>query len=135
MLAVQARLFSFLDAPNFLAHRVVNHADDDFALESERNRNAEVGDSIEIIHSAVQWIDNPFMLARLVADDSFFAIKRVLWKLLEQKIADQLLRLNVDREFDVVCERGVDVLRAMIILPNQFTGFARGAFGCVVIML
>src|SRR6266404_3363913 len=135
MLAIQTRFLSFLRAPHFVAHRIVNHADDDFAFQPERDRNAEVRDSVKIIHGAVEWVDNPLMLARLVADDSFLAVERMLGKLFQQFFRDQLLRFNVDGELDVVRGESVDVLRAMEILPKQLTGGARGGLGSIEIML
>ena len=94
--SVQCRARTFLAAPHFIANRIVNHADNDFALEAQRNRNAEVRDAVEIIHGAIERIDDPLMLARLIADDSFFAVKRVLGKFFEQRIRDQLLRFDIN---------------------------------------
>src|SRR5256885_8232687 len=135
MLAVQARLFTFLRAPHFVPHRIVNNADDDLAFQTKRDRNAEVWDLVEIIHRAVERIDDPLMLARLIANDSFFAIKRVLGKLSQQLLGNQLLRLNVDREFDVVREGSIDVLRTVKIFPKQFTSDTRGVLSGIEIML
>ena len=40
--------------------------------------------AVEIIHGAIKWIDNPLMLGRLIARNSFFAVKRVLGKFFEK---------------------------------------------------
>ena len=45
---------------------------------AQRDRNAKMRDAVEIVHGAVERIDHPLMLAGLIADDSFFAIERVL---------------------------------------------------------
>src|ERR1700730_8272939 len=135
MLAVQTRFLSFLHTPHFLAHWIVNDADDDFAFEAERDRNTEVRNFIKIIYRAVERIDHPLMVARLVADNSLFAIERVLGKLFEQLPGDEVLGLNVDREFDVVRERHIHVLRTMKALSKQVAGGASSVLGGVEIML
>ena len=77
---VQRRFFSLLSGPKLIANRIVNHAHDNFALVAQRNRDAEMRNAIEIIYRSVQRIDHPLKHARLVANDSFFAIERVLRK-------------------------------------------------------
>ncbi len=37
-------------------------------------------DAVEVIDRPIERIDDPLMIARLVADDAFFAIERVLRK-------------------------------------------------------
>ena len=59
-------------------------------------------DAVEIIYRPIERIDHPLKFARLIADDSFFAVKRVLRKMAEQNFRDQILREHVDLEFDVV---------------------------------
>ena len=59
--------------------------------------------AVEIIHGAIKRIDDPLVFAGLIAHDSFFAIKCVLGKLFEKEFGNQLLRLNIDLEFDIVC--------------------------------
>ena len=73
----------FFASPHFFADRIVNHADNYFALGPQRDRDAEMRDAVEIIYGAVERIDHPLMIACLVADDSLFAVKSVLGKLLE----------------------------------------------------
>ena len=51
---------------------------------------------------AVERIDDPLMIARLVADDPLFTIERVLRKMFEQDFRDQILRQNIHLELDVV---------------------------------
>src|SRR6202011_4695498 len=75
------------------------------------------------------------MLARLIAHDSFFAVKRVFGKLFQQRLGDELLRLDVDCEFDVMRFSDVHVLGAMKIFAKQLTRRARSFFGRVEIML
>ena len=70
----------FLRGPNFLAHRIVNYPDDDFSHETQRNRNAEMRNAVEIIYGAVERINDPLMMAFLIAHNSFLAIKRMLGK-------------------------------------------------------
>src|SRR5207237_2498871 len=42
MLTVQTRFLSFLRAPHLVAHRIINYANDDFAFETECDRNTKV---------------------------------------------------------------------------------------------
>ena len=84
--AVQRRFAAFLHRPQFVAHRIVNHADNNFALATQRDRNAKMRDAVKIIHRAIERIDHPLIIARLVADNSFFAVKRVLGKFLQAAI-------------------------------------------------
>ena len=91
--------------------------------------------AVEIIHGAIQRIDNPLVFAGLIAHDSFFTVKRVLRKLFEKEPGNQLLCLNVDLELDIVCCDGIDPLWAPEIFPKQLAGRARGFFSCIEIML
>ena len=122
-------------APHLFAHRVVNYADNDLPFETQRDRNAKVRDVVKIIHSTIERIDHPLVFARLVADDSFFAVKRVLGKLFQQRFGDELLCLDVDREFDVVRFEDVHVLRAMEIFAKKLARGARSILGRVEIVL
>src|SRR5580704_6314748 len=91
--------------------------------------------SVKIIHRAVQRIDNPLMITRLVAHDSFLAVKCVLGKFSQQRFGDQLLGLDIDRELDVVRQQGADVLRAIKIFAKQLAGLTRRFLSCIEIML
>src|SRR5205807_746978 len=75
------------------------------------------------------------MLARLIADDSFFAVKRMLGKLFEQRLCDQLLCLHVDCELNVMRLGDVHVLGAMKIFAKKLAGGARSFFRRVEIVL
>ena len=107
--AIQERRLPFFAAPEFVAHRIVDHPDDDFSAQTQRDRNAKMRDAVEEIHRAIERIDDPLMIARLVADDSFFAIKRVLRKTFEQDFCDQILGQHIDLELDVVRGRALTV--------------------------
>src|SRR6267143_622711 len=76
--AVKRRLATFLRRPDFLPHRIINYPDDDFAHETQRNRNAKMRNAVEIIYGAVERIDDPLMIAFLIAHNPFLAIKRML---------------------------------------------------------
>ena len=60
--AVQFRFAAFLHCPDFIAHRIVNHADNNFALTTQRDRNAKMRDAVEIIHGAIERIDHPLII-------------------------------------------------------------------------
>ena len=66
------------------------------------------------------------MIARLVADDSLFAVERVLGKFFQEQLGDQRLRADIDLEFDVVRFRGIDPERLLKTVPEQFAGGASG---------
>ena len=134
MFAVQARAFAFLATPHLVAHRIVNHAHDDLAFETQRDRSAKVRDAIKIIHGAVERIDDPLVLARLVADDSLFTVERMVRKLFEQQIGNQLLHAHVDLQLDIVRLGRVDPERTMKIFPEHLAGGARRVLGRVEIM-
>src|SRR6266581_1891821 len=91
--------------------------------------------AVEIIHRAVQRIDDPLMIAGLIPHDTFLAVKRMSGKFVEKQFADQLLRLNIDFQFDVVRCHGVDALTLLKILAKQLSRFARGIFSCIEITL
>src|SRR5260370_21023336 len=135
MLTVQTRFLSFLGGPHLVADRIVNYANDDFAFETQRDRNTKVWDLVKIIHGAIERIDHPLVLARLVADNSLFTVKRVLGKLLEQRLGDEFLRLHVDREFDIVRLGDVHMLGAVKIFAKKIARRARSILGRIEIML
>ncbi len=81
----------FCAAPHFIANRIVNNADNDFARETQRDRDAEMRNAVEIIHGAIERIDDPLVFAGLVAHDSFLAVKRMLGKFFQKQLGDQLL--------------------------------------------
>ena len=84
MMAVEPGFFSLLSAPDFVSHRIVNHSGNDFALEANAIDTQKCGMPVEIIHRAIQRIDHPLVFARLVAHNSFFAVKGVMRKLFKK---------------------------------------------------
>src|ERR1043166_3770807 len=91
--------------------------------------------AVEIIHRAIQRIDDPLMIAGLIPNDTFLAVKRMSGKFGEKQFADQLLRLNIDLQFDVVRCHGVDALTLLKTLAKQLSRFARGLFSYIKITL
>ncbi len=85
-------------------------------------------DAVKEIHRAIERINDPLMIARLVADDSLFAIKRVLRKTLEQDFRDRVLGQDIDLELDVMRGGGVDHERLFKMRAEQFTGRLRRFF-------
>ena len=72
-------------------------------LTTQRNRNAKMRDAVEIIHRAVERIDHPLKFALLIADDSFFAIKRVIRKIFQERMSViNSCDSHIDLQFDVV---------------------------------
>ena len=49
------RLCALLPLPTFVRASDRNDTDNNFALTAQRNRNAEMGDAVEIIHRAIEW--------------------------------------------------------------------------------
>ena len=82
--------------------------------------------AVEIIYGAVERIDDPLMIALLVAHDSFFAIERVLGKFFQERFGDQFLGAHIDLELDVVRRGRIDAERLLKMVPKQFAGGARG---------
>ncbi len=95
--------------PEFVAHGVEDDADLDFLVEPSGDGDAEVGDSVEVVHGAVDGIDDPLPRAGLVSGDAFFAIDGMVGKCLEDDVSDEVLALNVEVELDVVLVCGGDV--------------------------
>ena len=73
--------------------------------------------AVKIIHRAVQWIDNPLMIAGLISHDAFLAVKGVGGEFVEKQFADQLLRLDIDLQLYVVCCDLVNALALLKVLP------------------
>src|SRR4051794_33711912 len=88
-------------------------------------------DAVKIIYRAVERIDDPLMFACLVADDSFFAVERMIREFLQKRFRDEVLRLNVDGEFDVVGESGVDPAWPAEIVAEQLARSARRFLCCI----
>ncbi len=76
--------------------------------------------AVEKIYRPVERIDDPLIVARLVAHDAFLTVKRVLGKTLEQDFRDQILRQNIDLELDVVRGGGVHRERFLEARAEQF---------------
>ena len=123
-LPVQKRGLAFFRRPKFVANRIENHPENNLALKTERDRNAKVRDAVEKIHRPIERVDNPVVIALLIADDALFALKRVLWKTPKQHFADQILRLHIDLELDVVRQRRLHRERLLEARAEQI---ARGS--------
>src|SRR4029077_6623087 len=90
--------------------------------------------SVVIIHRSIERIDHPLKFARLIADDSFFAVECVLRKFLEQRLRDQFLGPDIDFEFDVVLGGLIHLHWFLEVVPQHFAG-GRGRFnGSIEIM-
>ena len=76
-LAVEHGRAAFFDGPGFADHRIVDHADDDFPGDAQGDGDAEMGDAVEVVHGAVDGIDDPLAVGVLVAGDAFLAVERV----------------------------------------------------------
>jgi hypothetical protein len=123
-----------LRGPKFVPDRIKNDADDDFGLATQRDRDAKMRNAVVIIHRSVEWIDHPLEFARLIADDSFFAIECVLRKFFEQRLCDQFLGADIDFEFDIVLGGLIHLHRFLEVVPKHFTGGAGRFNGDVEIM-
>src|SRR5213082_189443 len=90
--------------------------------------------AVIIIHRSIERIDHPLKFARLIADDSFFAVECVLRKFFEQRLRDQFLRADVDFEFDVVLGGLINLHWFLEVVPQHFAGGASRFNGGVEIM-
>src|SRR5437016_2175785 len=90
--------------------------------------------AVIIIHRSIERIDHPLKFARLIADDSFFAVECVLRKFFEQRLRDQFLHADVDFEFDVVFGGLIHLHWFLEVVPQHFAGGARRFNGGVEIM-
>ena len=87
--------------------------------------------AVKIIYCPVEWIDDPLVIAFLVAHNSFFSVKRMLGKSVQERFGDQFLRPHIDFKFDVVRLGGINAERLLKILPEQLASGARGFDRCV----
>ena len=102
-----------------------------FVPAAQRDRNAEVRDRVEIIHRAVDRIDDPLPLARLISRDALLAKDRVIGKRTEQDFRDERLRAHVEIELDVVRREFIHIKRLSKVAAEQFTRGASGGEGGV----
>ena len=86
-------------------------------------------DRVEVIHGAVDRIDDPLQRAVLIARDALFTVDGVGGKLGEQEIGDELLRAHIEVELDVVRFKRIHVQRLAEVSAKQFAGCLRGANG------
>ena len=91
-------------------------------------------DAVEKIHGAIERIDHPLMIARLVAHDSLLAVERVLRKFLQEQFGDERLGANIDLELDVVRFRRVHAERLLEAMPQHFAGGPRRFHGGIEIV-
>ena len=91
--------------------RVEDDADLDLVIQPCGDGDAEVGDTIEIVHGSVDGIDDPLPRAGLVPGYAFFSVDGVIWEGFQNDVRDQVLRFDVEIEFDVVPVCGCDVER------------------------
>src|SRR6476660_5904354 len=113
--SVQFRNLASLSGPHLATNGIVNYANDELLVQAQRNGNAKMRNAVKIIHRSIQRIDNPLMVAGLISHDSFFAVKRVRGEFSEKQFGNQLLCLNVDLQFDVVCGHSLDSLQLLKI--------------------
>src|SRR5262249_31516479 len=133
-LAIQFWNLAFLSFPHLSTNGVVYNTNHDLIPEAQCNRDAKMWNAVEIIHGAIQRIDDPLVFARLISHNSFYSVKRVLGKLFEKEFANQFLHLNVDLELNVVCCDSINPLWLPKIFPKQLAGRARSLFSCIEVM-
>src|SRR5438067_5809344 len=90
--------------------------------------------AVIIIHCSIERIDHPLKFARLIADDSFFAVECVLRKFFEQRLRNQFLGPDIDFEFDVVLGGLIHLHWFLEVAPQHFAGGASRFNGGVEIM-
>ena len=86
-------------------------------------------DAVKIIHRAVERIDDPLEVARLVAADAFLAVDRVVGETREGHLRDEVLRADIEFELDVVRGEFVDAALDEKVFFQQRARGARGGDG------
>jgi hypothetical protein len=91
--------------PKFILHGIINDADEELICTATTcgDGNAEVGDAEEIVHRAINRVDDPFDVA--VATDvgiAFFSEDEVIGMPSEDELGDEILAAHVHLQFDVV---------------------------------
>ena len=101
-LAVEHGHAAFLDGPGLADHGIVDHTDDDLVVHAERDGDAEMGDAVEVVHRAVDGIDDPLAAGGLVPGDAFLSVKGIARACAEEDGGDEILGFLVEGQLDVV---------------------------------
>ena len=120
---------ALFDGPGFSGDRIEDDADDDVIVDAQGNGDAEMGDAIEVIHGAVDRVDDPLAAGGLIAADAFFAVEGVARASPEEDAFDEVLGLLVESQFDIVVGGLVDGLGVVKVGLEQFAGFFGGVDG------
>ena len=67
-----------------------------------------MGDAVEVVHGAINGIDNPLGVAGLIAGVAFLALDAVVRKSLQQDAGDEFLAADIKVKLDVVLEHLID---------------------------
>ena len=119
------------DLPEFVHHGVVDDADEEVVgvFATGGDGDAEVGDAEEVVHGAIDGVDDPFDIA-FTADIgvTFLAEDEVVGVTVEDELHDEFLATNVHFEFDVMALHFVDGEVGAEIFFDEFAGES-GGFG------
>ena len=92
---------------------------------------AEVRDAVEIVHGAVERIDDPLELAVLIAADAFLAKDGVVGEAFQEHLGDEVLGFHVEGKLDVVRGELVHIRVLAKVFAQQPAGGERGGNGGV----
>jgi hypothetical protein len=87
-----------------------------------------MGDAVEVVHRAVQGVDNPLAIP-CATSDAFFAEDGVVGVAGEDVVLDEALGAAVEFEFDVMGLHGIDLERLFEIFAEKFSGEEGGVDG------
>jgi hypothetical protein len=131
---LQLRPFAYFDAfpvhecrsikfsrPSFIAHGVMDYAGEKGAVASNSNRRGEMRDSVEIIHRAIQGIDDPLVFSR-ASPHPFFPENGVTAMSRQDVCLDELLGAAVEFQFDVMRMHGIDLEGLFEIFAEKSSG-------------
>jgi hypothetical protein len=122
---------AFGDLPEFIHHGVVDDTDEELVgvFATGGDGDAEVGDAEEVVHGAVDGIDDPFDVA-IAADVgiAFLAEDEVVGVAVENELHDEFLAANVHFEFDVMALHFIDGEVRAEVFFDELAG-AAGGFG------
>jgi hypothetical protein len=106
----------------------MDHAGEEFIVAADGNGRGEMGDAIEVVHCAVQGVDNPLAVTRS-SSDALFSEDGMVGVPSQDVIFDEALGAAVEFQFDVVRLHGIDFERLFEIFAEKFSGHECGIDG------
>jgi hypothetical protein len=131
LIIVEKRPASALGVEHFIAHRIVDHARDQFSIPLERDRDAEDREGVRVVRCAVQRIDDPSVRGGRIVRAAFLAENAVIGKGREQDVDDAPLGITVGLgdEIELLLVLHLDLAQVAEMVQQHGPRFAGGMYG------